>query len=176
MLKPPLGRAARVALICGVVLFGSLLTVPLTASNNHALLRSSTLGPPASAPFDHIVTIMMENQGLCDVYTGCGGSAQYMSRLANANTLVMTWGTIGHNSEPNYISLIGGFDDTSTNNDGVCCFFENQLNLIDRIESAGLTWQAFAEDAGNPGTCSFSPPRSGDHFPFIDFLRHEYCC
>jgi len=119
---------------------------------------------------------MMENQGLCDVYTGCGGSAQYMSRLANANTLVMTWGTIGHNSEPNYISLIGGFDDTSTNNDGVCCFFENQLNLIDRIESAGLTWQAFAEDAGNPGTCSFSPPRSGDHFPFIDFLRHEYCC
>jgi len=169
MKKPRLGRAARVALICGVVLFGSLLTVPLTTSNNHVLLRSSTLGPPASAPFDHIVTIMMENQGLCDVYTGCGGSAQYMSSLANANTLVTTWGTIGHNSEPNYISLIGGFDDTSTNNDGVCCFFENQPNLIDRIESAGLTWQAFAEDAGNTGTCSFSPPRSGDHFPFIDF-------
>src|SRR5712664_2172844 len=185
MKKPRLGRAARVALICGVVLFGSLLTVPLTASNNHALLRSSTLGPPASAPFDHIVTIMMENQGLCDVYTGCGGSAQYMSSLdvytgcggsaqymsslANSNTLVMTWGTIGHNSEPNYISLIGGFDDTSTNNDGVCCFFENQNNIVDRIESAGLTWQAFAEDAGNTGTCSFSPPRSGDHFPFIDF-------
>jgi PKD repeat protein len=112
---------------------------------------------------------MMENQGLCNVYTGCGGSGTYQSQLANQNALVMTWGTIGHNSEPNYISLIGGFDDTSTNNDGVCCYFETQQNLVDRIESAGLTWQAFAEDAGNTGTCSFSPPRSGDHFPFIDF-------
>ena len=166
--KLDVGTAAGALLICGLV-FGSLLTVPLAASKNHSPVHSTTLGPPASAPFDHIVTIMMENQGLCDVYTGCGGSAQYMSSLADANTLVMTWGTIGHNSEPNYISLIGGFDDTSTNNDGVCCYFESQQNLIDRIESAGITWQAFAEDAGSSGTCSFSPPRSGDHFPFIDF-------
>jgi len=141
----------------------------MAASNSHSLVRSTTLGPPANAPFDHIVTIMMENQGLCDIYTGCGGSAQYMSSLANANTLVKTWGTIGHNSEPNYIALIGGFDDTNTNNDGACCYFESQQNLVDRIESAGMTWQAFAEDAGSSGTCSFSPPRSGDHFPFIDF-------
>ena len=120
----------------------------------------------------------MENQGLCDVYTGCGGSAQYMSNLANANTLVMTWGTIGHYSEPNYIALIGGFDDTSTNNDGVCCFFENQNNIVDRIEGAGLTWIAWAEDASGSGCPNtdgsfsnggFHPPRKGDHFPFIDF-------
>ncbi len=87
----------------------------MAASSSNSLVRSTILGPPAGAPFDHIVTIMMENQGLCNIYTGCGGSAQYMSSLANANTLVMTWGTIGHNSEPNYISLIGGFDDTNTN-------------------------------------------------------------
>ncbi len=144
----------------------------MAASSSNSLVRSTILGPPAGAPFDHIVTIMMENQGLCNIYTGCGGSAQYMSSLANANTLVMTWGTIGHNSEPNYISLIGGFDDTNTNGDGICCFFETQPNLIDRMESAGLTWQAFAEDAHNSNTqytCPFNPPRSGDHFPFIDF-------
>lgn len=165
-------------MICCLVLLGSLLAVPLASSNSHSLVRSTTLGPPANAPFDHIVTIMMENQGLCDVYTGCGGSAQYMSSLANANTLVMTWGTIGHNSEPNYIALIGGFDDTSTNNDGVCCFFENQNNIIDRIEGAGLTWTAWAEDASGSGCPNtdgsfsnggFHPPRNGDHFPFIDY-------
>jgi hypothetical protein len=170
--KPGVGTATKAVLICGLVLLGSLLTVPLAASNSHSPVHSTTLGPPAGAAFDHIVTIMMENQGLCDVYTGCGGSAQYMSNLANTNTLVMTWGTIGHNSEPNYISLIGGFDDTNTNGDGVCCFFETQPNLIDRIESAGLTWQAFAEDADNSNTqyaCPFNPPRGGDHFPFIDF-------
>src|SRR2546428_13924388 len=32
-----------------------------------------------------------------------------------------------------------------------------------------MTWQAISEDAGNSGTFSFSPPRNGDHFPFIDF-------
>src|SRR5437667_12119295 len=42
-------------------------------------------------------------------------------------------------------------------------------NLVDRLESVGLTWQAFAEDSSGSGTCSFMPPRSGDHFPFIDF-------
>src|SRR5437660_7340397 len=81
----------------------------------------------------------------------------------------MTWGTINHNSEPNYIALLGAVDDGSTSGDGVCCYFETTPNLVDKIESAGLTWQAFAEDAGSTGTCSFSPPRSGDHFPFIDF-------
>jgi hypothetical protein len=112
---------------------------------------------------------MMENQGLCDIYTGCGGSAQYMSSLANANTLVMTWGTIDHNSEPNYIALLGAYDEKASTGDGWCCYLSPNTNIIDQLETAGLTWQAFAEDAGNSGLCSFSPPRSGDHFPFIDF-------
>jgi hypothetical protein len=176
--KPDVGAATRALLICSLVLLALLPAVPLAASNSRSSVRSTTLGPPADAPFDHIVTIMMENQGLCDVYAGCGGSAQYMSSLANANTLVMTWGTIGHNSEPNYIALIGGFDDTSTNNDGICCFFENQNNIVDLIESAGLTWTAWAEDASGSGCPNtdgsfsnggFHPPRNGDHFPFIDF-------
>src|SRR5437660_5456908 len=81
----------------------------------------------------------------------------------------MTWGTINHNSEPNYIALLGAINDGSTSGDGVCCYFETGQNLVDKIEGAGLTWQAFAEDAGSSGTCNFSPPRSGDHFPFIDF-------
>ncbi len=123
----------------------------------------------ANAPFDHIVTVMLENQGLCSVYVGCGGSGTYESQLADQNILVNTWGTINHNSEPNYIALLGAINDGSTSNDGVCCYFETTPNLIDRIESGGLAWQAFAEDAGSSGTCSFSPPRSGDHFPFIDF-------
>ena len=124
---------------------------------------------PAGAPFDHIVTIMMENQALCSVYVGCGGSGTYESTLADQNVLAMTWGTINHNSEPNYIALFGAVNDGTTSGDGVCCYFETTPNLVDKIESAGLTWQAFAEDASRSGTCSFSPPRGGDHFGFIDF-------
>jgi Phosphoesterase family len=166
--RPSVGTPTRAALICGIVLLGSLLTCLLAPSNNRALTISLTLGPPASAPFDHIVTIMMENQGLCDVYTGCGGSATYMSQLADQNVLVMTWGTTSHPSEGNYISLIGG-DNFGHTNDGYCCYGINAPNIVDRMESAGLTWQAYAEDASGSGTCSFNPPRGADHFAFLTF-------
>jgi hypothetical protein len=159
----------KVLLIMSFVLLGTLLAAPLAASNDQSHSPRTAMTLPASAPFDHIVTIMMENQALCSVYTGCGGSGTYQSQLADQNVLVNTWGTINHNSEPNYIALLGAINDGTTSGDGVCCYFESQPNLVDRIESGGLTWQAFAEDAGNSGTCSFSPPRNGDHFPFIDF-------
>ena len=148
------------------------LALPATAfvaSNYQSHTPRAIQASLANAPFDHIVTVMLENQGLCSVYVGCGGSGTYESQLADQNVLANTWGTINHNSEPNYIALLGAINDGSTSNDGVCCYFETTPNLIDRIESGGLTWQAFAEDAGSSGTCSFSPPRSGDHFPFIDF-------
>src|SRR5437660_8769454 len=148
------------------------LALPATAfvaSNYQSHTPKAIQASLANAPFDHIVTVMLENHGLCSVYVGCGGSGTYESQLADQNVLVNTWGTINHNSEPNYIALLGAINDGSTSNDGVCCYFETTPNLIDRIESSGLTWQAFAEDAGSSGTCSFSPPRSGDHFPFIDF-------
>ena len=91
-----------------------------------------------------------------------------MTTLASLYGLATHYTAITHPSEPNYLALIGGstFGYTS---DGNCCFMISSPNIVDRLESAGLTWQAFAEDAGNSGTCSFSPPRSGDHFPFIDF-------
>jgi phosphoesterase family protein len=155
-------------LICSLVLLGSLLAAPLAASNNESHVRNTNLAPPANAPFDHIVTILMENQGLCNVYTGCGGSATYMSQLADQNVLAMTWGTTSHPSEGNYISLIGG-DNFGHTGDGYCCWGINAPNLVDRMESAGLTWQAFAEDASASGTCSFTPPRVADHFAFLTF-------
>ncbi|HWY27906.1 MAG TPA: alkaline phosphatase family protein [Candidatus Sulfotelmatobacter sp.] len=166
--KLDVGAATRALLICSLVLLGLLHAAPLSASNSHSPVRSTTLGPPANAPFDHIVTVMMENQGLCDVYKGCGGSAAYMSQLADQNVLVMTWGTTSHPSEGNYISLIGG-DNFGHTNDGYCCFGINAPNIVDRLESAGLSWQAFAEDASGSGTCNFSPPRGADHFAFLTF-------
>src|SRR4029077_20620689 len=167
--KKTFNRTTKVLIITSFVLLAALFAGPLAVSNNQSHPRSPSMAVPASAPFDHIVTIMMENQALCSVYTGCGGSGTYQSQLADQNVLAMTWGTIAHNSEPNYIALFGAINDGSTSGDGVCCYFETGQNLVDKMEGAGLTWQAFAEDAGNSGTCSFSPPRSGDHFGFIDF-------
>jgi Phosphoesterase family/PKD domain len=156
-------------------MLSSMSATSPSAYNNQFRLQSTVLSPTANAPFDHIVTILMENQGLCDVYTGCGGSATYMSQLADQNVLVMTWGTTSHPSEGNYISLIGG-DNFGHTSDGYCCWGINAPNLVDRLESAGLTWQAWAEDASGSGCPNssfsnggFAPPRGGDHFPFLTF-------
>jgi PKD repeat protein len=124
--------------------------------------------------FDHVVTILMENNGLCNILTttvgGCSGSGAgtYMTSLAGLYGLATHYTAITHPSEPNYLALIGGstFGYTS---DGNCCYMISSPNIVDRLESAGLTWQAFAEGSSGSGTCSFMPPRSGDHFPFIDF-------
>ena len=73
-----------------------LLTIPAISLPAHA--------SSSGKYFDNIVTILMENNDLCSIYVGCGGSAVYQSTLADANTLVNTWGTIDHASEPNYIA------------------------------------------------------------------------
>ena len=157
--------AVRSLLLLSTVLLAS--TVGIYYAKSQALSTNTAI--PASAPFDHIVTILMENQALCSVYTGCGGTGTYQSQLADHSVLALTWGTINHNSEPNYIALFGAINDGSTSGDGVCCYFEKGQNIVDKMEASGVSWTAFAEDAGNSGTCSFSPPRSGDHFPFVDF-------
>ena len=129
----------------------------------------------SSAPFQYIVTILMENNGLCDVtpslVSGCGSAsnpARYITSLAQSYGFNTHYTGVGHPSEPNYVALLGGstFGYTS---DGYCCFQLNSPNLVDRLEAAGLSWKAFAEDSSGSGTCGFMPPRSGDHYPFIDF-------
>jgi PKD repeat protein len=106
----------------------------------------------------------MENHALSDIV----GSATYMTTLANTYGLATQYTAVSHPSEPNYLALVGG-DTFGIIGDGVCCWTINSSNIVDRIESAGLTWQAWAEDASGSGTCSFRPPRSADHFGFLEF-------
>jgi PKD repeat protein len=114
--------------------------------------------------FDHSVTILMENNDLQSVLS----QGTYQASLSSQYTLATGYSAVSHPSEPNYVALIGG-STNGINNDGICCFTVSAPNLIDRFESAGLTWKSFAEDASGSGTCSFSPPRGGDHFPFLDY-------
>ncbi len=108
----------------------------------------------------------MENHGLSDIIGST--SAPYMNTLATTYGLATQYTAVDHPSEPNYVALFGG-DTFGIVGDGNCCWKVNQPNLVDRLESAGLTWRAFAEDASGSGTCGFNPPRSSDHFPFMDY-------
>src|SRR2546426_3664112 len=143
-----------------------------------AASASQTLSTPipsvraagSSSAFDYVVTVLMENNGYCDVMTTCGGSGTYMTSLAQSHSVVSQTGytAVDHPSEPNYIALIGA-STLGISGDGNCCGQLSAPNIIDRVESSGRTWQAWAEDASGSGTCNFSPPRSADHFPFLEF-------
>lgn len=106
----------------------------------------------------------MENHALSQIY----GPAPYMTSLANNSSLAQHYSGTSHPSEGNYISLIGGSNFGHTS-DGYCCYGITALNLIDRLESAGLTWEAYAEAATNSAACAFNPPRNADHFAFKTF-------
>ncbi len=148
--------------ILALLTLAGFLAIPLNTSGQ----SGNTMGTAPSPFFDHLVVVLMENHGLSQIYGS--SSAPYMTGLANTYGLATHYSALSHPSEGNYISLIGGSNFGHTG-DGYCCWGITAPNIIDRIESAGLTWQAFAEDATGSGTCNFTPPRNADHFPFKTF-------
>ncbi len=114
--------------------------------------------------FDYSVTILMENNDLQTVLT----QGSFEAGLASRYALATGYSALTHPSEPNYVALIGGSTNGITT-DGICCYTVQASNLVDRLEASTLSWKAFAENATGSGTCSFNPPRRGDHFPFIDY-------
>src|SRR5947199_5665260 len=168
------GNKRRIRIIRLVLLMAVLVasqTIGFHTSGQQPL--NATLS--SNAPFQYIVTILMENNGRCDVtpslVSSCGSSSilsPYLTTLAQTYGFNTYYTGISHPSEPNYVALFGG-STLGISSDGNCCFQLNAPNLVDRLEAAGLTWKAFAEDASGSGTCSFMPPREGDHYPFIDF-------
>src|SRR5207249_338837 len=169
------GKERRIRIIKLVLLMTVLLASQTINFETVATLQTVNATVSSSAPFQYIVTILMENNGLCDVtpslVSGCGSSSipsPYLTTLAQTYGFNTHYTGISHPSEPNYVALFGG-STLGISSDGNCCFQLNAPNLVDRLEAAGLTWKAFAEDASGSGTCSFMPPREGDHYPFIDF-------
>src|SRR5213596_2404857 len=168
-------KERRIRIIKLVLLMTVLLASQTINFETVATLQTVNATVSSSAPFQYIVTILMENNGLCDVtpslVSGCGSSSipsPYLTTLAQTYGFNTHYTGISHPSEPNYVALFGG-STLGISSDGNCCFQLNAPNLVDRLEAAGLTWKAFAEDASGSGTCSFMPPREGDHYPFIDF-------
>src|SRR6266700_3357503 len=169
------GKTRRSRIIRLVLLMAVLVASQTIGFEAAGILQTDNATVSSTAPFQYIVTILLENNGLCDVtsslVSGCGSAsipAPYTTSLAQSYGFNTHYTGVGHPSEPNYVALFGGstFGYTS---DGYCCFQLNSPNLVDRLEAAGLSWKAFAEDSSGSGTCGFMPPRSGDHYAFIDF-------
>jgi len=124
--------------------------------------------------FDHLVIILMENHGLADICgltpPPCSGSngSPYMANLADGYGLATQYVSLSHHSYPNYIALLGGSTFGCNSDD---CSLVSAPNLVDRLESAGLTWKAYMEDQNLSRGCDTTTPQPYDpaHNPFTAF-------
>jgi len=149
------------------------LTALIFALSVTSLMLSSLSPPVSAAPsgknFDHIVMIAMENQNYQHVFgDGTGtSSAPFLSSLLPYGTTIPNYHSYGAGafagdsvngcSAGCYVALLGGSDYGIS--DGYSCCITG-TTLVDQMETAGLTWQAYCENG-----C----PRGNDHFAFTGF-------
>ncbi len=132
-------------------------------------LSPSVSAAPSGKNFDHIVMIAMENQNYQDVFgDGTGtSSAPFLSSLLPYGTTIPNYHSYGAGgftgdsvngcSAGCYVALLGGSDYGVS--DGYSCCLTG-TTLVDQMQTAGLTWQAYCENG-----C----PRGNDHFAFTGF-------
>ena len=77
-----MGEGAARAVVLGIV----VLLVAVAGSSLVRTPSSPAVSPSAavSVYFDYLVIILLENHGICEILTSCGGSAPYLTSLANA--------------------------------------------------------------------------------------------
>src|SRR5919204_2995504 len=128
--------------------------------------------PPDGVHFDHVVVIVLENKGICDILTTCGGAAPYLTSLANASGLATHYRDCTFPSLPNYLCLTAastfGCTTNPSPNSNPCTWAAwNATNLVDRLVAANLTWKAYMD--GMPSNCY--PANYGTyavrHNPFV---------
>src|SRR5467141_813121 len=130
--------------------------------------------PPSGSLFDHVVIIMMENQGIFDICRDSpppcltSGPAPYMAGLANGYGIGSRYLSLINTSQPNYIALIGGSTLGCTSSG---CPTITAPNLVDRFEAAGLSWKGYFENQNVASGCDSSShePYEPIHNPFISF-------
>jgi acid phosphatase len=177
----PLGALVGVALVGTLVGTGWAL-LSEQASDRHAaeeradsrncargamLATSSRSTPPPThrlPVFSHVVVIVMENKECGDVIGD--RHAPFLTKLAHRYALATSYFAIRHPSLPNYLALTGG-STFGIASDCTGCRVR-ATNLIDQLESGGMSWKAYME--GLPQPCFTGVAADGyvrKHDPFL---------
>ena len=179
--RNPLRKNRRV--LKNQVFGGVVILLAFSAIFSSGLIHLTHATTPAGSYFDHVVVIVMENEGIDNV---CGShpppcntaNTPYMSALANNYTLGLQYTSVSCSgcptSRPNYVALLSG--STQGCSSGGCPSPITAQNLVDRLESATLTWKGYFENQiinGQPfqgcDTNSNSEPYNPQHNPFVVF-------
>src|SRR5439155_1306007 len=157
---------------CAIALFLILTAFAVSYRSERASPVFLQAAPPAGTYFDFVVTILMENHGICDILTYCGGSAPFETQLANESGLATNYGPSPcGKSLVDYLCLTGAStfgctENPNPNSDACTRRAWQSPNIVDRLVDAGLTWKAYMENMTS--TCG-SPAGPGyviRHNPF----------
>ncbi|KAJ3184259.1 hypothetical protein HDU87_005106 [Geranomyces variabilis] len=121
---------------------------------------ASPLVPGAN--FDRIMTVIFENTDYSDVIA----DPYFSSLTTNHNGKLLTnYMAIAHPSQPNYVGLLTGGKDVSSDSTANIA----KKNLVDLLEAKNIDWRAYMENY--PGNCFASDSSDGlyrrKHNPFI---------
>jgi hypothetical protein len=151
-----------------VLLAAMLLAVPVLAlgcgaSPGKPLALGATAALPSSRG-SHVVIVVMENAEYGEVIGS--SEAPYVNALARRYALATQSFAITHPSLPNYLALTSG-STHGVSSDCTDCHV-SATNIVDQLESAGISWAAYLEDVPKP--CFHGASAGGyakKHNPFI---------
>lgn len=171
--KARIGMTMKLFIVLALCLSLTACQTTFSQDSLHGGIFNPTAGPTPTLTaqeskipvFDHIITIMFENQNYQEVIGNSKMPA--FNRIAAENVLLTHYYAVAHPSLPNYIALIGG-DTFGITSDCTTCFI-NQTSLPDLIEASGRTWKTYQEDLPSPCFVGNSGNYVQKHNPFIYF-------
>jgi hypothetical protein len=95
-------------------------------------------------------------------------AAPYVNGLARSYGLATNFYAVSHPSLPNYLALTGG-DAFGTTSDCTACHVGGK-NLVDELESAGISWKAYIENLRAPCSRRASATGSANPFAYYDSI------
>lgn len=132
----PPHRGLMAIILCAASLSGATLPAEIQGQANSVKREGEH--------FDHVVIVIMENQGLEEARAD-----PYISSLSERGAWFSNYHAISHPSFPNYLAIVAGstfgieHDHEPNPLDGP--------TIADRLEEKGLTWKSYAENY--PGDC-----------------------
>jgi phosphatidylinositol-3-phosphatase len=125
----------------------AVLAVPaLVAGTGSSPAGASGQAPVTQARLDHVFVIMLENHSEHSVIDQRDANgdlvAPYITSLAHTYGWATNYYGVTHPSEPNYIASITG-SNWGIQDDNVHVL--DVPNIVDQLESHGLTWDAYME-------------------------------
>src|SRR2546428_7036403 len=154
----------------------NLATASVGGSVNSIAGTQSTAGASNGAYFDHVVVIMMENEGINDICNRnpppCSGTnSPYMSSLANNYSISQQYLPLINTSEPNYYGVLGASIFGCPTNCYPPAGGINAPNLVDRFEAVGVSWKGYMENQNVAAGCDGTThePYEHEHNGFVAF-------